>query len=259
MFFQLADRLFLKMMFFFSFIFLASELPAQSVLVIDSRLMILAHPLTQKFDPETHRFKGTSSEPVTGGASGVAELKEEMGEIRIKLSGLVADYSKKFEKANSSDKLLLEKKFFAEKSFFENRLKMLDERSSEAIGVPGSPGMTPYSSIIPQVLKISQDIKTVLQELSRKNSMIPVLDISSLIPLLPEDLPAPKQDLLSQNLHFLLWSRKSPQKETVLPWIQEAGNYWTKREFNRFSPVPFGGKDLRKEAAKLISQQGTVQ
>ncbi|MFZ2960272.1 MAG: hypothetical protein WA705_25600 [Candidatus Ozemobacteraceae bacterium] len=229
---------------------------AESTLMIDTRLMLLAHPLVHNFDPSTRKFQHTSSQPLSDGEAGVSELKNELLKLEKELQELLKDLSKNFKNATSSENSKRENEYWKKRKMLEKKIAGLEARISETNMVPGQPGLTGYSSILPQVNEISQDMTATIRELSERAKATSIIDISSLAPLTPDQLPAYDSKLLCMNLHFYPFQKKALNREVFSPWLKEAKKYWAVRDFRWVSPVPFGAKDMRNEAARMMEKKG---
>ncbi|MBF0407418.1 MAG: hypothetical protein HQM10_08690 [Candidatus Riflebacteria bacterium] len=242
----------------FAFCFMtALNLQAQPALVVDTRLMLLAHPLVHLFDPSSKRFRNTPSEPVDEGNTGVEKIRSEAEKVGKQLEELPQKYSEKIENAKSSKKAKLMKEFLEKKAYLENHLDLLMKRSNEAISVPGRIGMTPYSSILPTVQLIAQEIRETTSRLSKKYNSGCVIDVSSLAPLSSDQIPDSQSDLLKKNMHFSMNTEPTTASAELFSWLDTAKNYWAKRNFKIIVPVLYGGKDVRIEAAEIIAKRSS--
>jgi hypothetical protein len=240
----------------------ASVLLGQGFVVVDTRLMLLAHPLLRQFDPVTRKFQETSSEILPGGKEAVDHLRAEANGLRKKMEGLKTELTKKAKVVKGAQKAALEEAFWQERSSLEGRIKALEDRVTQATGVPGYPGLTPYAAILPQVEQLARGIREVIKELSEREQGAIVLDIAALAPLSPEQVPAPQYGVLSYNLHFGLYQPKS-QKNQTTPythlWIDDAKRYWAKRDSRLLQPIVYGAKDMRLEAVRSMERKARSQ
>ncbi len=236
----------------FSFFVIVSAL-AEPIMV-DTRLMLLAHPLFGNFNTTTGRFTGTSSEFVQGGQAGVDALVAEIKKLNEWLLNSPKNLLEKLHQVPLPERMAAERAFMAEKREIENRLAMLQIRSYNARLVPGRPGVTPDSSILPQINEINSDIRKVIQQLKEKYETRVVIDGGELLPIVKSS-PA-KNELLTQNLHRKLWKGQQPgENESFAEWLELADQYWAARLGLDAVVIPVGAKDVRLEAIKLIEER----
>ncbi|MBP7634621.1 hypothetical protein KBA41_10635 [Candidatus Ozemobacteraceae bacterium] len=230
--------------------FLLYSLPvmSQSAILVDTRLLVAAHPLFRDFDPSTHRFRGTSSEPILGGFTAMKALSEEITRLQAELNNWPKALAQKLAKVPSADRFEAEKAFLIEKKAKEEQLETMMERLFFAVQLPGRPGWTPNHAIFPQTRAIARDMQTVIRTLQHHYRVPAVIDIASLYPYPPKH-PMISPDLV-QNGHFLLWHGNFTHPG-LLPWLLEAKRYWADRETGS-SIVPFGARDVRLESIKLL-------
>ncbi|MBI3038794.1 hypothetical protein HYY75_07075 [bacterium] len=222
----------------------------QESIFVDTRLMLLSHPIVRSFDSQTRRFAGTSSEFVLGGEKGVFEVENEIKSIETKILSLTEVYKPLFSRATSLNRKSLESKFLQEKRSLESRLATLRKRIDPNMGVPERPGLTSGLAIIPQVNSIASDLRAVINRLKLKYQPPVILDIASLLPacIFPVD-----KVVLSKNRHFEAWRQNFSNREGLFQWLNEAKTYWV-NSGTGISPIPFGAQDVRLEAIQMIEQ-----
>ncbi len=161
--------------------FVSVVLFAGPAVFIDSRLLVLAHPLFSQFDSETGRFRNTSSEYVAGGQDGVDALVAEIQKLNRWLLDSAKNLQKKLREVPIPDRLAAEKEFLRQKREVEHKLAMMQRRAYNARLVPGRPGVTPDVSVFPQINEIAADIRTVVKTLKKQNRADVVMDIADLL------------------------------------------------------------------------------
>lgn len=242
---------YLSAVLFFCFI-LASAM-AEPIMV-DTRLMLIAHPLFDKFDTTTARFKGTSSEFTQGGQAGVDDLVAEIKKLNEWLLNSPKNLLEKLRQVPLPERMSAERAFMAEKREVESRVAMLQVRAYNARLVPGRPGVTPDASIFPQINEIGSDIRKVIQQLKEKYETRVVIDSAELLPIV-KGSPA-KSELLTANLHRKLWKGNRPgENENFAEWLELADQYWAARFGLDAMVIPVGARDVRLEAIKLIEER----
>lgn len=222
----------------------------QNALVVDTRLLIAAHPLLKDYDSQFHRFRGTPSEPILGGVAGLEAFKMEIDRLETELKNSSSILQRTIQDSKPDSRIFQEKRFLEEKKSKEQLLNIMKNRLYLANILPGRPGFTPNNSIYPQVRQMLADIRNVLKKLQYKYSTSMVIDISGICPIIKNDNTV--SPLLTQNLHFSFWGGGTARPETN-SWIREAKEFWAKKEFGSFV-VPYGGVDVRLESIKLLEE-----
>ncbi len=232
-------------------IFFAASVTATEPIFVDSRLLILAHPLFSAFDHSSGRFKGTSSEFVSGGQKGVDDLIAEIQRLNKWLLESSKNLQEKLKDVPLQDRMATEREFLRQKQDTERRVAILQRRAYNARLVPGRPGITPDASIIPQINELTADMRTVIQTLKNKYSSEVVIDVSELLPILSNRYSF--NALLFANLHQkFLQDKSAVEEDKLLLWMAEADKYWARRLGINASAIPFGAKDVRLESIKLL-------
>ena len=229
--------------------FLLGAIPvwSQQTMVIDTRLMLLNHPLVHQFDPKTRRFKGTISEPVDG-PKGLEQLRAEIKTLSDQLGGTLTA-----AKTKGQTQGFIAQRRENIKSALHERLEMLKRREIEASSVPGRLGMTIVTSIIPTIRTISDDMKTIIQKLQQKHGCQVVVDQAALVPLDVRFAPDPDRIALNTNAHFLWWRRGIAQNDpSPFHWVDQAKQFWLKEPSFPKIVCPYGAKDLTLEAANMM-------
>lgn len=219
------------------------------IIVVDTRTMLLAHPLFSSFDPQTRRFKGTRSEPISGEESRNF-IKADLESNQQALAKYNEDWSQKLKSATGKQRQKLESQYIQGRRRYENRVSESRQRYWAVMSIPGVPGFTEPASIITQTNKIAEDIRNSILQLRKKTGAGLVIDISSMMPSSPVPY---KIEILQINR---LENLDSPQKidARLLEWVKEARNYWMNHG-NVFRPFIIGTEDMRVEAVEELIRQ----
>ena len=118
--------------------------------------------------------------------------------------------------------------------------------------VPGRPGVTPDSSIYPQINQIMADVRAVIKSVKERHSADLVIDACEFLPV--ADTRGIRSELLVQNLHFNLWKGK-PADDKILEWFAAADNFWAGQMGMDAQIFPAGVTDVRLEAIKLLEER----
>lgn len=232
---------------------ICSSLFAAKPIFVDTRLMLLAHPLFADFDCTTGRFKNSSSEFVAGGQQGVEELQTEIKKLNQWLLTSPKILQEKLREVALPDRIAAERAFLAEKREIERKISVMQMRAYMARLVPGRPGVTPDSATYPQINQLTSDIRAVLKQLKDKHSTQVVIDAAELLPIISH---TPTQAMLTQNLHTKLWKGdKEVTDQNFSTWLEEADLYWACRLGMDADIIPLGATDARLEAIKLMEEQ----
>ena len=84
-------------------------------LFLDTRLLVMAHPLFNVFDTASNRFKCTSSEPIDGGYQGVDEMVEQIKKLEDTLLMSSTRLKEELKTVPLRQRVAVERKFLAEK------------------------------------------------------------------------------------------------------------------------------------------------
>ncbi len=227
---------------------------AADTIMVDTRLMLLAHPLFASFDTATGRFKGSSSEFVMGGQEGVDQLIAEIKKLDQWLLNSPKRLQEKLHLVPLPNRISAERAFLAEKRQVEKRLATLQIRAYNARLVPGRPGITPEVSTMPQINEIGSDIRAVLKLLKERYKTNIVIDAAELLPITSHETA--KNELLIKNLHRKLWkNQKLAADEDFDRWVEQADSYWAMRFGLNANVIPVGARDVRLEAIKLLEDR----
>lgn len=216
------------------------------VVYVDTRLLLLAHPLFHQLDEKTRRFTNTSSEPVLG-EEGVRRLIQKLDQLQKTYDQLPAVWQKRISEAPVAERKALEQTYLAEKAALQERLSSVRRRRWAVVAIPGREGVSEPASIISQLNVICGDIRDTLRDLRQSTQAGLILDISSLMPA----GSAPINDARLHGNYLAGFVRGSHQIEDVMPWLKEARKFWLNH--SRIStPVIVGAYDARLDAVQLL-------
>jgi len=244
----------LRTLLLYIFMLLAAPmLCAASPVFIDSRLLILAHPLFDDFDCTNGRFRNSSSEFVEGGQQGLDDLVAEIKQLNQWLLESSKHLQERLQNTPLPDRLAAERNFLKEKREVEAKVAMLQRRAYNARLVPGRPGITPDVSIYAQINQITADIRNVIRTLKKKYKTDVVIDVAELIPVVkPQKAVNP---VLGKNLHAdFMKGVIDPSNPEFVSWIEEADLFWARRLGMDASVIPYGAVDVRLEAIKMMEE-----
>lgn len=225
---------------------------AAEPVLVDTRLLLLAHPLFSQFDAETGRFRNTPSEYVDGGQVGVDALVVEIQQFDEWILRSPQILRERLKDVPLPDRMAVERNFLSEKREKEKSLAAMKMRAYMARMVPGRPGVTPDSSIYPQINQIMADVRAVIKSVKERHSAEIVIDACDFLPV--ADTSGIRPELLVQNLHFNLWKGKSAD-DRILEWFAAADNYWAGQMGMDAQIFPVGVTDVRLEAIKLLEER----
>jgi len=223
----------------------------QGAIFVDTRLLVAAHPLMRDFDLETHRFRGTSSESIEGGAAALEQLQSEIERLEKKTNSSTVIPPTLAENAPAGARAKSEREYIAQKKGKAGQLLEMQQRLYYATLIPGRPGVTPVNTIFPQIQEILSDVKRVVTGLKNKYKAELVIDISTLYPYPRNDNL--KTRLLLQNQHFSFWRGKFDQSD-ALAWLAEAKDMVANTKDDGSWVVPYGALDVRLESVKLMEE-----
>lgn len=230
--------------------FLSGVAWGQHVSFVDTRLLLLAHPLFRQFSAETGRFSGTPSEPVLDGESGIKRIESELAAVRLKHAGLPAAWAQRFAaKQSPAERKATEEAFIAEQKKLAESVRTLEERLVQLRGVPGRPGLTLNMSMAGQAKTIASDIRTAIARV-KATSPGTVIDIS---PLMPDRAPSFATEIVYSNLNFQFWRAAFTPDEKAVSWLDNAKRFLAAKH-PIFLPVVHGGIDARLDAVKFLEQ-----
>lgn len=219
---------------------------------IDSRLMVLVHPLFNAYDAETGRFKGTPSEPLIkykGERRDFAEKTKKLEEELLKSS---EELKNSLKKVPFKDRLLIEKKYVEDKKTKEAKLEAMKARVYYSKLVPTYKGMTQYSSIYPECAKIKDTIFKIVDDLKKKYKTEIVIDVANLLPITPTK---EKEIVVFKNNKIIDCYNDKNNNENLSEFVKKADSYWKEKLGIDADVIPFGAIDVRLEAIKLMEEE----
>jgi len=216
------------------------------IIVVDTRPMLLAHPMFANFDPETRRFKGTRSEPISGEEDRNL-IHADLLNQQAALDKYNADWSTRLRAAVGKQRQSLETQYLRGKKRHEDKIAEIRQRFWAVAAIPGVPGRTEPASIITQTNQIARDIRDSILKLQRRTGATLVIDISSLMPVAP--VPYRLEIVQANRLAYL--PAQPNYGPELLEWISEARNYWMNHG-NLYNPFIIGTEDQRVEAVEEL-------
>jgi hypothetical protein len=231
---------------------LPAALTAGNPVMLDTRLLVLAHPLFKQFDYATNRFRNTPSEYVDGGQRGLDELVAEIHNLDNWLSQAPQILRERLKEVPLPDRMLIERNFLAEKRQKEKRVGDMKMRAYMARMIPGQPGVTPVASIYPQINQIMEDVRAVVRLIRERHKSQLVIDAADFLPVI--DFRGLRSELLLKNLHSKIWQGQKPDEKT-LEWLREANDFWAGQLGMDAQIFPVGVTDARLEAIKLLEER----
>lgn len=222
---------------------------------IDTRLMILVHPLFKAFDPKTNRFKGTSSEPFYEDKASRITFIQKVKDTSDYLLKSSENLKNKLKGVPFVDRITKEKEFLNEKRTLEAKLEAMKARVYQSRLVPINEGMTPHSSIYPQCQDLVEAVTSVCEELKKKYNTEVVIDVANILPMVKQKwLPPIGKNILNEAYK----KDGNLSNEDLKNFIDKADLYWAKRFDIDSNVIPFGATDVRLEAIKLMEEKGKL-
>lgn len=232
---------------------LAIQSEANVPVFLDTRLLVMVHPLFNAFDTNSGRFKGTSSEPIMGEYDGVEKVLEEVKKLQDHLLKSSERLRKELKTVPLTERISVERKFLAEKRELESKLEAMKMRVYMARLVPIKPGMTPYAAIYPQINDIMSAIRTVIKKIKEKYNTNVIIDIADLLPWAGN---VKITQTLTENKHKQAFESKGDAlPENYLEWLKEADQFWAAKLGVDAEIIPFGAVDVRLEAIKMMEEE----
>lgn len=222
---------------------------------IDTRLMVMAHPLFKAFDPKTQRFKGTSSESFEEDFDSQDTFIQATKDLEDELLKFPEKLKEKLKGVPFKDRISAEREFLLEKKLKESKLEYMKRRIYLSGLVSTKDGMTPYMSIYPQCRDLTVAIKKVTDLLKKKYNTEVVIDIANILPFKGKQRTI--QPELRKNLMKDAYQKESKASaEDLSLWLKAANSYWAAKLGMDADIIPVGAKDVRLEAVKLMEEEG---
>ncbi|MBF0410912.1 MAG: hypothetical protein HQM10_26440 [Candidatus Riflebacteria bacterium] len=219
---------------------------------IDSRLLLVGHPLVKNYDPSTKRFSETSTEcsPDRDAAFKeyflkIQKLKQELKAEDEKIKSQPGN-SKKEIKENLEKHWVVKNEILAKLSYLK---KAAESASSNQNYLTDS--KTSDESFVQTVKKICADIRDVAGVVSQKSGGIPVFDLSAFSDMSISRIP--DRRVLFTNYHYMVWSNKGDTNYLKF-WLRNF-RYFLEKEFPEKFHSPFisGVADLRNQALRNMN------
>jgi hypothetical protein len=251
-----------------------------SILVIDSRLLLAAHPLMKQFDMNTRRFRDTFSDPTLVRQHGREGLEREIERAQKELKRLQSEFKTSTRGKTGKALQELEAAFLPRQKQQEAYINRLAFQRSSIIDIPGYQAFSLPMMILPEVIRLAEDIRLTLVEVKARHQADIVLDVAALLPAqrLPVDL-----DLLSRPVlpMFIAGNSHSgdtsggskttptsakqgnpgkpahsgadlpPNHPDLKTWTANAYAYWANHE-ELLNPVVSESQDCRLEAVEIL-------
>lgn len=222
---------------------------------IDSRLLVMAHPLYRAFDLKSRRFKGTSSESFEEDFGSREAFIQKTKDTEDELLKSPEKLKEKLKGVPFKDRVNVEREFLLEKKLKESKLESMKRRIYFSRLVPTQDGLTPYSSIYSQCRDLAEAIQKVTGLLKAKYKTEVVIDVANIFPF--KEKIRIRQRELTQNLVKDAYQKESKATaEELSLWLKAANSYWASRQGMNADIIPVGAKDVRLEAIKLMEEEG---
>lgn len=217
--------------------------------VVDYRLLLMAHPIFQNYDPEIRRFKDTASAFVGDKEATLKDLTEKAAELGKQIETL-GQKGKKFLQNQSRRAKEAYSLYWKKRKFLEMQLEII-QKAIETVKIDGNynQGRTSESTVVPVVQAIHESIMGICQDLKEKHGLTAIIDVSSLVQKIP-DFPGP---MIPTNLHRKFWEGQPVSPTEFKTWRRSCDRY-IPLHFPDLSSFPLRGGfiDLRDEAASLL-------
>lgn len=222
---------------------------------IDSRLLVLAHPLFRAFDPKSRRFKGTSSESFEEDFGSREAFIQEIKDTEDQLLKSPEKLREKLRGVPFKDRISAEREFLLEKKLKESKLESMKRRVYLSRLVPTKDGMTPYMAIYPQCRDLAEAVRKVTNLLKAKYKTEVVIDVANILPF-KEKLRVRQPDLRNNLVKDVYQKEREASADEFSQWLEAAKSYWAARLGMGADIIPVGAKDVRLEAIKLMEKEG---
>eukprot|EP01156_Anaeramoeba_ignava_P016542 Anaeramoba_ignava/a623857_4.p1 GENE.a623857_4~~a623857_4.p1 ORF type:complete len:224 (+),score=16.72 a623857_4:50-721(+) len=161
---MICKKIFILLSFFY--IFSVPQIFAQQFKTVDLERLISNHPLMQKFDQNTRKFKGTESEN-----QNPKELKKQTEDLKQKLQALKKERKNvvlaSFAPANNAKQ---SEKTWASLRQIDKQIKEIDDQIFDNEQLLTLNGVPPVTKIMPQVRQILKD--SINKVASDKNAIL---------------------------------------------------------------------------------------
>lgn len=227
---------------------------------VDLRVLTAFHPLMARYDRQTRTVRDTPAAGVTDHeaearrlASRSAELLAELAELERRVKPLLASSGK-------GEATAIYQEYWRERQSIQGEVEMV-QQAMRAAAVSGNyhEGTPPADFMMPVAMRISTDIRTVLQHLQRQHQLACIIDVSVLERAGTTDEPGVATTLPS-NAHWAWWG----QLQSAADGDPGAFPQWLRAARPRLAavlpggghrPVVAGGIDLTLEALRALRRQ----
>jgi len=220
---------------------------------VDTRQMLLNHPLMRQFDPATRRFLDTASAWIADPDKARKDYDLKIKNLDNQNREIDVQAKKIMQERNPETRKRILDAIWKQKAEIKARLEQL-RKASEAtknLGNYLNGASTGVESIIPIVNNITKDIQTTLRQLSIENANIPIMDIAAFFP--NEEPTICDRSILFSNYHYSLWGRPAPSPQVLKNWLTNFRAYLRNKYPAKFAtPFIMGFKDLRNDALKKM-------
>ncbi|MBF0542963.1 MAG: hypothetical protein HQM08_00950 [Candidatus Riflebacteria bacterium] len=238
------------------FFFLSCSAYSQDQGFIDSRLLLLSHPIFRSLDLKTKSFSNGNYKISENVDKEKKSLNERINSLQKQVETASNTIRQEFTKARTlQERQTAENKYWETRRDCEkqiqntrSRLSLLEnlENASDGQGVPGK------EALLLQLSEIIEDLKTVVLHLAKRYSLKAVTDVAPLT-----ENPSPKDIEVSilQSTHHSEFFQDPQSKNFQIfgKWLFNARLFWQLRlpEYCN-SPYKLGFKDLRNESIKEL-------
>jgi len=230
----------------------AKEKPFQPKFgIVDFRLLVLAHPLILKFDPQIKRFKDTCSDFVYDKARTRVELEEKAKQTLKKVEELDKITKPILQKGGAMAKEVYSL-YWRKRKYLQSEFEIY-KKALETVAVDGNyhEGRTFESTVLPVVEEITKFVRDVVEDLKKKYNLLSILDVSVFGEKIPDGEETPF--VIPSNLHWEIWKGSPVSSADFAKWKNSLplSGERTVPNFPVF-PIRGGALDLRKEAVELL-------
>lgn len=220
---------------------------------VDSRQLLLMHPLFRQFDPGSRRFLETSSAYVSDPEKAREAYQASAQTIEKQTQDLDRRLQQAMKEKNPQTRKQAIELIWRSKAELKVRLAEL-KKASEATKVQGNYLLGPVTgneSLIPLLKQILTDIQSSFRQLSLNNQGMPVFDLSVFSKVADREIC--DRSILFSNYHFALYGQ-NPDPVMLRQWLHQLRLYLRDRDPRRMgNPFLHGFKDLRNDSLKFLS------
>ncbi|MBF0544235.1 MAG: hypothetical protein HQM08_07375 [Candidatus Riflebacteria bacterium] len=222
---------------------------------VDYRMLLLAHPVMQRFDPETRRFADSPSAFVLNKDATRASLEQKLK----KLTNQMKDLDEEIKPFLKNNKKVTKKyeKYWSKRKALQEEFD-LTKLSLSQLKIDGNynEGRTSISSLVPVIELLNSSITEALNALKKKYELSAILDISSFVKpqsntdeltLINSEVPS------YENLQRKIWNSEKITRNQLADWMKKIDPTIVRYAPDYpFLPIRAGAVDLVIEATNLI-------